>query len=111
MGELLSLCQSRPELSLRRFARYAGVPYWRLRDFEKSSPARNKCSQERDALREQVKCTALKHPTYGYRFLYQELRAQGYATAVTTLERLEPEAKAVVGVLLDFFSLDRKQVL
>ena len=77
MGELLSLCQSRPELSLRRFARYAGVPYWRLRDFEKSSPARNKCSQERDALREQVKCTALKHPTYGYRFLYQELRAQG----------------------------------
>ncbi len=35
----------------------------------------------------------------------------GYATAVTTLKRLEPEAKAVVGVLLDFFSLDRKQVL
>jgi transposase InsO family protein len=77
MGELLNLRQSRPELSLRRFARYAGVPYWQLRDFERSAPTRNKRGQERDALREQVKQVALKHPTYGYRFLYQELRAQG----------------------------------
>jgi transposase InsO family protein len=77
MGELLSLRQSRPELSLRRFARYAGVPYWKLRDFEKSGAARNGRKQEREVLREQVKQVALLHPTYGYRFLYQELRAQG----------------------------------
>ena len=77
MGELLSLRQSRPELSLRRFAHYAGVSYWQLRDFEQSTPARNERRQERDALREQVKQVALKHPTYGYRFLYQELRDQG----------------------------------
>ena len=73
----MDLRQSRPELSLRRFARDAGVPYWQLRDFEKSSPIRHQRSRERDALREQVKQVALKHPTYGYRFLYQELRAQG----------------------------------
>jgi len=53
------------------------VPYWQLRDFEKSAPKRQKRSQERDTLREQVKRLALVHPTYGYRFLYQELRAQG----------------------------------
>ena len=77
MSEVVELRQSRPELSLWRFARYAGVPYWQLRDFEKRAPARNEREQVRAALREQVKQVALKHPTYGYRFLYQELRAQG----------------------------------
>ncbi len=76
MAEVSELRQSRPELSLRRFARYAGVPYWQLRDHEKSSPKRQKRAQEGDALREQVKQVALEHPTYGYRFLYQELCAQ-----------------------------------
>ncbi len=73
----MELRQSRPELNLRKFARYAGVPYWQLRDFEKSCAARNSREQERNVLREQVKQVALLHPTYGYRFLYQELRAQG----------------------------------
>lgn len=77
MCEVMELRQSRPELSLRRFARYAEMPYWKLRDFEKSCAARNGRAQERDSLREQVKQVALLHPTYGYRFLYQELRAQG----------------------------------
>ena len=77
MAELYKLRQSRPELSLRRFARYAGVSYWHLRDFERSAPIRNKRAQKRDTLREQVKQVALLHPTYGYRFLYQELQAQG----------------------------------
>ena len=77
MAEVSKLRQSRSELSLRRFARYAGVPYWQLRDFEKSAPTRHQRSQEHETLREQVKQVALLHPTYGYRFLYQELRAQG----------------------------------
>ncbi len=88
MGELLSLRQSRPELSLRRFARYAGVPYWQLRDFEKSATTRNKRGQERDALREQVKQVALLHPTYGYRFLYQELRDQGEQVGLHRIREL-----------------------
>lgn len=77
MAEISDLRQSRPELSLRRFARYAGVPYWQLRDFEKSAAKRKTRVQAHDKLREQVKQGALLHPTYGYRFLYQELRAQG----------------------------------
>ena len=77
MGELLELRQSRPELSLRRFARYAEVPYWKLRDFEKSGAARNRREQEHIELREQVRQVALLHPTYGYRFLYRELRDRG----------------------------------
>lgn len=83
MGELLSLRQSRPELSLRRFARYAGVSYWRLRDFESSNPARHQRGQERNTLREVVRKVALEHPTYGYRFLYQELLAQGNRVVCT----------------------------
>ena len=77
MSEVMELRQSRPELSLKRFARYAGVPYWKLRDFEKSTETRQTREQEHDELREQVKQVALLHPTYGYRFLYQELRSQG----------------------------------
>ena len=77
MSEVLELRQSRPELSLRRFAQYAGVPYWQLRDFEKHALQRQSKEHKHDFLREQVKKVALKHPTYGYRFLYQELRDQG----------------------------------
>lgn len=88
MSEVMELRQSRPELSLRRFARYAEVPYWKLRDFEKSSAARNGRVQERDELREQVKQVALLHPTYGYRFLYQELRAQGKQVSLHRVREL-----------------------
>ncbi len=77
MSEVMELRQSRPKLSLRRFARYAGVPYWQLRDFEKRENQRKTRAQAHDKLREQVKRVALLHPTYGYRFLYQELREQG----------------------------------
>ena len=94
MSEVIELRQSRPKLSLRRFARYAGVPYWQLRDFEKRTPARNKREQVRDALREQVKQVALKYPTYGYRFLYQELRAQGEQVGLHPSQRTARRARA-----------------
>jgi putative transposase len=88
MAELYELRQSRPELSLRCFARYAEVPYWKLRDFEESGAARNGRAQERNELREQVKQVALRHPTYGYRFLYQELRAQGKQVGLHRIREL-----------------------
>jgi putative transposase len=88
MAEVLELRQGRPELSLRRFARYAEVPYWKLRDFEKSGAARNGRAQERNELREQVKQAALRHPTYGYRVLYQELRAQGKKVGLHRVRKL-----------------------
>ncbi len=77
MDELIVLRQSHPQLSLRRFAQYVEVPYWRLRDCEHSAPVRCARQQHRDELYEQVRQTALLHPTSGYRLLYQELKAQG----------------------------------
>ncbi len=88
MAELHELRQSRSDLSLRRFARYAGVPYWQLRDFEKRTPARGKRDQKRDELREHVKQMARLHPTYGYRFLYQELQAQGETVGLHRVREL-----------------------
>jgi hypothetical protein len=64
-------------LSLRRFARYASVPYWRLRDHQHSAQARCARQQKRDELHEKIRQVALHHPTAGYRLLYQELKAQG----------------------------------
>ncbi|UQN08359.1 integrase core domain-containing protein [Deinococcus sp. QL22] len=79
MDELMVLRQSHPQLSLRRFAQYAEIPYWRLRDHQHSAPVRCARQQHRDELYEQVRQTALLHPTSGYRLLYQELKAQGQA--------------------------------
>ncbi|WP_328774741.1 hypothetical protein [Deinococcus aquaedulcis] len=76
MDELLVLWQSRPQLSLRRFAQYASVPYWRLRDHQNSAPARFARQQQRDELQEKIRQVALHHPTAGYRLLYHELKAQ-----------------------------------
>ena len=77
MSEVMDLRQSRPEPSLRRFARYAGVSHWQLRDFEKRTPTRDARTEARETLLEVVRKVAPLHPTYGYRFLYRELRARG----------------------------------
>ena len=75
LDDLIVLWQSRPQLSLRRFAQYASVPYWRLRDHQHSAPVRCAKQQHRDALYEKVRQAALQQPTSGYRLLYQELNA------------------------------------
>ena len=77
MDDVLVLRQGHPQLSLRRFARDAGVPYWQLRDHQHSAPARCERQQHKDELYEKVRQVALLHPTSGYRLLYQELKAQG----------------------------------
>lgn len=64
-------------MSLRRFARYASVPYWQLRDYQNSTAERQERESKRDQLYENVRAMALKHPTSGYRLLYQELREEG----------------------------------
>jgi putative transposase len=88
MAELSDLRQSRPELSLRRFARYARVPYWQLRDFEKASAGRKYRQEQRNELSERVKEMALLNPTYGYRFLYQELRDRGESVGLHRVREL-----------------------
>lgn len=74
---MIVLRQSHPQLSLRRFARYAGMPYWQLRDHQHSALARCERQQHKDELYKTVRQVALLHPTSGYRLLYQELKAQG----------------------------------
>ena len=54
-----------------------GIAFWRLRDHQHSASARCARQQHRDELYENVRQAALQHPTYGYRLLYQELKAQG----------------------------------
>ena len=84
----MELRQSRSKLSLWRFAQYAGVPYWQLRDFEKRAAAHNARERMRDELREAVKKVALEQPTYGYRFLYRELRDQGQQLGLHCVRKL-----------------------
>lgn len=87
LDELIVLWQSRPDLSLRRFAQYAGIPYWRLRDHRHRVTARGAKLQLHHALHEKVRQTALQHPTSGYRLLYQELKAQGQHIGLHKLRR------------------------
>ena len=75
MDDLIVLWQGHPQLSLRRFTRYASVPYWwlrdyRLRDYRHNTLARCAKQQHRDALYEKVRQAALQHPTSGYRMLW-----------------------------------------
>ena len=70
MDDMPVLWQGHPQLSLQRFAQYASVPYWRLRDYQHSAPARCAKQQHCDALYEKVRQAALQHPTSGYRMLW-----------------------------------------
>lgn len=64
MEELIQLRQSRySELSLRKFAKLAGVAYYRLRDFLTSEQRRQARRQKQQALVAAVKRLALSHPT------------------------------------------------
>ncbi len=84
----MDLRQSRPEPAALCAVCRGALPYWQLRDYGKSSPKRQQRAQEGDALREQVRQIALLHPTYGYRFLYQELRAQGEQVGLHRIREL-----------------------
>lgn len=88
MAELVALYKRYPELSLRRFAEAVGVAYYRLRDFIRSEQQRRKRQQREQALRQAIKKVALEYPTYGYRPLYQELKAHGVKVGREKVRRL-----------------------
>ncbi len=58
---------------MRCFAEALNVAYWRLRDFIGQEKARVVREQKERELRAQVKRMALKHPTFGHRFIHREL--------------------------------------
>ena len=90
MNELQALRQSHAfqALSLSKFASFAGVPYWKLRDHHKSRGERDRKIVNRAELERLVKDAALKHPTFGYRRLLVELRAAGYRVSVHGVRKM-----------------------
>lgn len=88
---LAELYRSYPQLSLKAFAAAAGVAYWRLRDFIHSQKLRKRREKRYAELKQAVKRVALSFPTYGYRPLYQELRAQGIKIGREKVRRILDE--------------------
>lgn len=87
MSELLELRQGHADLSLRAFARMAGVPYWRLRDHQQAQVQRRGRERRDEHRLATVKAQALKHPTAGYRRLYRELRQDGQQVGLHAVRR------------------------
>ncbi len=89
MEELVQLRQSRySEISLRYFAKLVGVAYWRLRDFIKSEKQRQLRQQRQQELRAAAKRLALASPTFGYRYIHQELLKEGFKVARERVRKL-----------------------
>jgi transposase InsO family protein len=95
MNELQELRQSQPfqDLSLNKFARFAGVPYWKLRDHHKSCAERESKHMNQAELERLVKDMALKHPTFGYRRLVVELRRAGHQVSVHGVRKMLHQLK------------------
>ena len=88
---LAELKKTYPEVSLRTFAKLVDIAYWRLRDFIKRENARLARARKHSRLKAQVKRVALKHPTYGYRNIYYELRDQGVKVGMHKVRKLLAE--------------------
>jgi putative transposase len=84
---------------LNKFASFAGVPYYKLRDAQKASAEREKKAMKRNELEQSIKQAALQHPTFGYRRLRVVLGSAGIKVGLhrlrTTLERLDLNPKPI----------------
>lgn len=79
MAELAKDYQKRKGMSLRAFAKAAGIAYWQLRDYFKRQTQRQAKAKTEQQLKAQIKRLALRHPTYGYRRIHQEVLKKGWA--------------------------------
>lgn len=75
-------------VSLRGFTRLIDQPYWRLRDYRRSSVRRAAIAAPYSHLEQHVRQAALEAPTYGYRRLWHVLRDQGVWVGRDRLRRL-----------------------
>lgn len=64
----------RARISLRRFMRLVGQPYWRLRDYLRGGVVRKQRGRAGSWTRAAIMEIAGKEPTYGYRRVYHALR-------------------------------------
>jgi transposase InsO family protein len=93
MAELNTLYESSleryPKLSLHRFCNFAEVKYHGLRDYRQGLAVRERKALEKAQQLEQIRQIAERHPSYGYRLLYQELnRSLGRELVCKTLQSL-----------------------
>ncbi len=106
LDALAELYRQFPEVSLRRFAAALKVAYWRLRDFimrEKDRQARERKERE---LKAQVKEMALRHPTYGHKFIHQELIEVGIKIGRHKVRRIMKE----LGLAIEKVKKPRREV-
>ncbi len=91
LDALADLYRQFPEVSLRRFAAALNVAYWRLRDFIAREKVRRAWERKERELKAQVKEMALRHPTYGHKFIHQELIEAGIKIGRHKVRRIMKE--------------------
>jgi transposase InsO family protein len=96
VAELAKQYQKRKGISLRRFAKAAGVAYWQVRDYLQGSHQRQAKVKAEKQLKAQIKCLALKHPTYGYRRIHQEVIKKGYEVGLHKVRKILTELELTV---------------
>lgn len=96
MAELAKEYQKCKGTSLRAFAKAAGVGYWQLRDYFKSQTQRQARAKTEKQLKAQIKRFALKHPTYGYRRIHQEVLKKGWTVGEHKIRKVLAELDLTV---------------
>jgi hypothetical protein len=83
-------------MSLRAFAKAAGLAYWQLRDYLKGQQRRQAKAKADTQLKAQIKRLALKHPTYGYRRIHQEVLKKGWQVGEHKVRKILTELDLIV---------------
>ena len=100
MAELAKVYKSyqRKDVSLRTFAKAAGIQYWQLRDYFKREVASKARTKETRTLKAHIKRLALKHPTYGYRRIHREVMKKDGTVGVHKVRKTLAELDLTVQV-------------
>jgi putative transposase len=96
VAELAKEYQKRKGMSLRAFAKAAGVAYWQLRDYFKGQQQRQDKAKTQKQLQAQIKRLALKHPTYGYRRICREVLKKGWTVGEHKVRKILTELDLTV---------------
>jgi putative transposase len=96
VSELAKQYQKRKGISLRSFAKAAGIAYWQLRDYLKRKDERQAKAKTEKQLKAQIKRLALKEPTYGYRRIHQEVLKKGWQVGQHKIRQILTELDLAV---------------
>jgi putative transposase len=96
LAKLFEKERKRKGVSLRAFAKAAGIAYWQLRDYFKSADNRQQQAKTEKQLKAQINRLALKHPTYGYRRIHQEVLKKGWKVGEHGVRKILSELDLMV---------------